>query len=161
MPRLRPMTAIYLIRGEQVLMLYRIGSRVVEPSWTGAAGGHMEQEEIADPKACVLRELREETGLTEDSLENLRLRYVTMRLKNGEIRENYYYFAVLKTGYEPHDSCEGRLQWHALKAVEDLPQPVTAKHVMRHYVEIGRFDARLYGGVTQADGMHFTAMEDF
>ncbi len=161
MPKLRPMTAIYLTRGDEVLMLYRVGSRVVAPSWTGSAGGHMEADEFKDPKACVLRELYEETGLTEDALEGLRLRYVTMRLKNGEIRENYYYFASLKDGFDPDVSNEGTLKWHALTDVKELPQPVTAKWMMRHYVEIGRYDDKLYGGATQENGVVFTEMEEF
>ena len=46
--KLRNMTAIYMIRGEEMLMLYRIGSRVVEPSWCGI-GGHLEESELNDP----------------------------------------------------------------------------------------------------------------
>ena len=30
--KLRNMTAIYITRGEEMLMLYRVGSRVVDPS---------------------------------------------------------------------------------------------------------------------------------
>ena len=84
--RLRNMTAIYLVDGEKILLLYRIGSRVVGNSYTGTAGGHFEKEELNDPRACVLRELREETGLTEEGIIGLTLRYACMRLKNGEIR---------------------------------------------------------------------------
>lgn len=39
------MTALYLLRGDQVLLLYRIGSTVIDDSYTGAAGGHMESAE--------------------------------------------------------------------------------------------------------------------
>lgn len=65
--KLRNMTAVYLFREGKLLMLYRVGSRVVAPSWCGV-GGHFEQAELNDPRACALRELREETGLTEESL---------------------------------------------------------------------------------------------
>lgn len=84
--KLRPMTAIYLTRGDKILLLYRIGSRVVGNSYTGAAGGHIEAAEYRDPKECVLRELHEETGLTRDALDGLALRYITQRRKDGEIR---------------------------------------------------------------------------
>ena len=158
---LRPMTAIYLTRGDNILLLYRIGSRVVGNSYTGAAGGHIEAEEYCDPRACVLRELQEETGLTEEALDGLRLRYITMRNKNGEIRQNYYFFAELKDGYDVKDSNEGRLEWHQIDALTDLPMPVTARHVVNHYLAVGRMTNLLYGGVTTENGSVFTELNDF
>lgn len=44
----------------------------------------------------MLRELEEELGITEKEMENLCLRYVTLRRSKGEIRQNYYFFADLK-----------------------------------------------------------------
>lgn len=158
---LRPMTAIYITRGEKILLLYRIGSRVVGNSYTGSAGGHIEAEEYRDPRACMLRELQEETGLTEDSLDGLALRYITMRRKDGEVRQNYYYFAELKDGASVNDSNEGRLEWHDMNALGELPMPVTARHVVEHYLTVGRYDDKLYGGVTTAEGPVFAAMTDF
>ena len=159
--RLRPMTAIYITSGEKILLLYRIGSRVVGNSYTGSAGGHIEAEEYRDPRACMLRELQEETGLTEDSLDGLALRYITMRRKDGEVRQNYYYFAELKDGASVNDSNEGRLEWHDMNALGDLPMPVTARHVVEHYLTVGCYDDKLYGGVTTAEGPVFAAMTDF
>ena len=159
--RLRPMTAIYITRGEKILLLYRIGSRVVGNSYTGAAGGHIEAEEYRDPRACMLRELQEETGLTDASLDGLALRYITMRRKDGEVRQNYYYFAELKDGASVNDSNEGRLEWHDMHSLSELPMPVTARHVMEHYVKVGRYDDKLYGGVTTAEGPVFAEMTDF
>ena len=78
--KLRNMTCIYLFRGERVLLLYRQGGRVVNNVWTGSAGGHFEEYELNDAKACVLRELREELGLGPENLDNLALRYVTCLL---------------------------------------------------------------------------------
>ena len=158
---LRPMTAIYLTRGEEILLLYRIGSRVVGNSYTGSAGGHVEADEFRDPRACVLRELQEETGLTAEALSGLRLRYITQRLKDGEIRQNYYYFAELKDGFEAKDSTEGRLEWHHVNALDGLPMPVTARHVVDHYVAEGRHTDVLYGGITTETGTVFTEMTDF
>ena len=159
--KLRPMTAIYLTRGDKILLLYRIGSRVVGNSYTGAAGGHIEAAEYRDPKECVLRELHEETGLTRDALDGLALRYITQRRKDGEIRQNYYYFAELKDGFDVNDSNEGRLEWHDMNVLADLPMPVTARHVVDHYLAVGRFDDKLYGGITTADGPVFAVMDDF
>ncbi len=161
MTTLRNMTAIYLTRSSRVLLLYRVGSRVVGNSYTGTAGGHFEQEELNDPRACVLRELREETGLTPDDMEGLRLRYVTMRFKNGEIRQNYYYFAELREGVEVRSSAEGRLQWFNWEETLDLPMPFTAKQMLRHYVATGRYTDALYGCISTEMDAQFTEMKDF
>lgn len=46
--RLRNMTSIYITREDRMLLLYRIGSRVVAPSWCGI-GGHFEEAELNNP----------------------------------------------------------------------------------------------------------------
>ena len=56
--KLRNMTSIYILREDCLLLLYRVGSRVVEPSWCGV-GGHFEPEELNRPDLCILRELEE------------------------------------------------------------------------------------------------------
>ena len=63
--KLRNMTAIYLFKGDKVLLLFKQGGRVVSNVWTGSAGGHFEENELNDARACVLRELKEELGLGE------------------------------------------------------------------------------------------------
>ena len=121
----------------------------------------MESDEYRDPKACVLREMKEEIGLTEDALDGLKLRYITMRNKNGEIRQNYYYFAEIKAGFDVSSSNEGRLEWHSLGSLDTLPMPVTARYVVDHYMKVGRYDDKLYGGLTTSDGPVFAVMDDF
>lgn len=159
--RLRNMTAVYISRGEEMLMLYRIGSRVVEPSWCGI-GGHFEESELNDPCACMLRELEEEIGLTAEALQNLQLRYVTLRLKKGEIRQNYYYFAELKPGTEVSlESDEGRVRWVPFEGLLERDMPLTAKQMLTHYMEEGRFTDRLYSGTTQEDHMVFAELKEF
>jgi len=85
---LRNMASIYISKGNKMLLLYRQGGRVVNDVWVGSAGGYFEEYELNDAKACVLRELKEELGITEKEIENLCLRYVTLRRSNGEIRQN-------------------------------------------------------------------------
>ncbi|MBQ7983496.1 MAG: NUDIX domain-containing protein [Clostridia bacterium] len=159
--KLRMMTALYLTNGERILLLYRIGSKIADHSYIGCAGGHFESHEYNDARACVLRELYEETGLSEDALENLTLRYVTLRLKNGEIRENYYFFAALKNPAQQLSSSEGTLRWVSLQEIDDLPMPVSAAYMLRHYRAQGRYDTHLYGGITEADGIRFAPMTEF
>ena len=77
--KLRSMTSLYITKGNKMLLLYRQGSRVVNDVWVGSAGGHFEEYELNDARACVLRELWEELGITDKEIENLKLRYVTLR----------------------------------------------------------------------------------
>lgn len=92
--QLRNMTSVYLRKGNRILLLYRQGGRVVSDVWVGSAGGHFEEFEINDARACVLREMQEELGLTENQIENLCLRYITLRRSKGEIRQNYYFLQI-------------------------------------------------------------------
>ena len=131
------MTSIYLLKDDKVLLLFRKGGRVVSDVWTGSAGGHFEEFELNDAKACVLREMNEELGLCEDNIRNLSLRYVTLRRTKGEIRQNYYFFAILNE--EVSDdlvSNEGELKWFSLKQLDELEMPYTARYVMNHYYSI-------------------------
>lgn len=161
--KLRNMAGLYLRHGNQLLLLYRIGSRVISDSYTASAGGHFEKEELSDAKACVIRELYEETGLTEQDIDNLSLRYVTIRLKNGELRQNYFFFADLINNMKEITSNEGNLKWFQMEELlKNLPDmPFTAQYVVKHYAEIGKDTDVIYAGVAMEDGVAFTEMEEF
>lgn len=159
--KLRNMTTIYLLRNEKVLLLYRQGGRVVNNVWTGSAGGHFEQHELNDAAACVLREMNEELGLVPEAIENLRLRYITLRSTRGEIRQNYYFFATLKASVpENLPSNEGITQWFPLDTIAQLEMPFTAQFVMSHYLQTGRLNDTLYVGVANADQVTFAPMPE-
>ncbi len=162
-PRLRNMTSLYLTNDKGVLCLFRIGSKIADHLYIGSAGGHFEKDELNDPLSCVLREAREELGLSADDLLELKMRYITMRLKNGEIRQNYYFFARLREN-RPLSSNEGILEWIPYEALPALNMPVSAKHMILHYARVGRFDENLYLSVTDTedfDGVSFTALREF
>jgi len=161
--KLRNMTSIYLRRGNKFLLLYRVGSRVIGNSYTGTAGGHMEEAELNNPRACVLRELYEETGLTEQDVENLTFRYITLRLKNGEVRQNYYFFADLADHVDAETliSNEGELRWFDSSEVENLNMPHSAKYMFLHYIKTGQYTDCLYGGITTENSVEFTELKEF
>lgn len=159
--KLRNMTSIYLRRGDRFLLLYRVGSKVIGNSYTGTAGGHFEFEELNDARACVLRELQEETGLAEQDIKGLSMRYITLRLKNGEVRQNYYFFAELADHVETVSSNEGELRWFATEDMEELEMPHTAKYMILHYLKTGQYTDCLYGGSTTENGVVFTELEEF
>ena len=161
--RLRNMTGVYLRREDNLLLLYRIGSKVVADSYTASAGGHFEKEELNDAKACVLRELYEETGLEEKDIDNLSLRYVTLRMKNGEIHQNYYFFADLINKDKTVTSNEGNPKWFKIEELsESLPEmPFTASYVVKHYAQIGQYTDLLYAGCATQSGVVFCEMSEF
>lgn len=158
--KLRNMTSVYLTGEQGILCLYRVGSRVVSNRYIGSAGGHFEKEELNDPRACVLREMQEELGLTEADVEGLKLRYITHRYMAGEIRQNYYYFAKLKTD-RPLKSTEGTLRWVKEEEFPDLYMPVSAKHMILHYCAEGKHNDTLYAGITEVNGTVFVPMREF
>lgn len=158
--KLRNMTSVYFTGDAGILCLYRIGSRVANHLYIGSAGGHFEKEELNDARTCVLREMAEELGISESDVEDLRLRYVTLRLKNGEIRQNYYFFGRLKTE-RPLTSTEGILQWIPYAEIPSLQMPASAKNMILHYLHTGRYDNQLYAGITTEAGTTFVPLREF
>lgn len=156
----RCMASVYLLKDDQILLLYRQGSRVVNNVWIGSAGGHMEPQEMDAPETCALRELHEELGLTEDDITPPVLRYITLRMTNGEIRENHYYFAHLKTSGEL-TSNEGQLRWFHLNELADLPMAYTARYMIDHWLEMGRHTECIYGGVADGERVVFTELYEY
>ena len=159
--KLRNMTTIYLFKDDKVLLLFRQGGQVVNDVWTGSAGGHFEEFELNNATACVLRELNEELKLSENDIDNLSLRYVTLRRTNGEIRQNYYFFANLKEHIVGGlHSNEGIVKWFSTGDINTLEMPYTAKYVMEHYCTIGRFSNKLYTGVANENGVEFIELPE-
>ena len=158
--KLRNMTSLYLTKGDSVLCLYRIGSRVANQMYIGSAGGHFDRDELNDAKKCVLREAYEELGIREEELVDLKMRYITLRLKNGEVRQNYYFFARLREDREL-TSTEGQLHWVNFDDIPALKMPSSAKHMILHYLQQGRFDDKIYAGVSEHWGTNFAPLGEF
>lgn len=161
MGRLRNMATVYLMYQDKVLLLYKENSRVVHNAWVGSAGGHFEECELNDARACVLRELEEELSLTESDIQDLSLKYVCQRYVNGEIRINYYYFATLQEYQEDIPSNEGITAWYPLEEVLELTMPYTAKSMLEHYLQTGRYTDRIYGGIAGDECFTFTEFKQF
>ena len=159
-PGLRNMTSLFFVRDEGLLCLYRIGSRVANRKYVGACGGHFEESELSSPEKCVLREMREELGLLPEDIAGLKLRYVTLRYMGHEIRQNYYFFARLK-GERALRSSEGELRFFTWEELKTVDMPVSARHMMDHYLEEGRFTDYLYAGATEPGGTRFARMRFF
>ena len=159
--KLRNMTSVYITYNDKVLLLYRQGSKVVNDKWIGSAGGHFEPQELNNAYACAMRELKEELGITEDMLTDIQLRYLTIYNKPEELRQNYYFFATLKTDDLTLESNEGQLQWFDIEEILTLDMPFTSKKVTEHWVKAGRYTDCFYGGVATDNDMVFLEMKEF
>ena len=159
-PGLRNMTSLFFVREEGLLCLYRIGSRVANRKYVGACGGHFGESELSSPENCVLREMGEELGLRPEEIEELTLRYVTLRYMGHEIRQNYYFFAKLKED-KTLRSTEGELRFFTWDELKHVDMPVSARHMMDHYLEVGRFTDCRYAGITEPNGSRFVELVHF
>lgn len=160
--KLRNMAGIYLLNNNRILLLYRQGSRVANNTWIASAGGHFEEKELNDAKACALREMKEELSVTEEMLSDISLRYITLRRTNGEIRQNYYFFANLKDEYVTGPvSDEGKLKWFDLSEISELQMPYSAKYMIDHYLATGRQNDKVYVGVAEGAGVVFTELAEY
>ena len=111
-------TLCYITRGDQVLMLHRVKKKndINKDKWIGV-GGKFEEGE--SPDECLLREAREETGLT---LTSWRCRGVVTFLSEGEDGEYMYLFTADGFEGELKECDEGDLQWISREFLGSLPQ---------------------------------------
>ncbi len=116
---MRNTTLCYVLRGNDVLMLHRVKKKndVNQDKWIGI-GGKFEGEE--SPEECLLREAREETGLT---LTQWRCRGIVTFLTNGPWEGEYMYLftADAFTG-ELKECDEGNLEWVSRDFLDKLPK---------------------------------------
>ena len=112
-------TLCYVLRDNDVLMLHRIKKKddVNQDKWIGI-GGKFEADET--PDECLLREAKEETGLT---LKNWRCRGVVTFLTNGPWDGEYMYlFTADDFEGELTDCNEGELRWVSREFLNELPK---------------------------------------
>ncbi len=110
-------TLCYIERDDSYLMLHRVKKErdVNRDKWVGV-GGHFERDE--SPEECLLREVREETGLT---LTSWRLRGIITFMT--DVWQTEYMFLYTAEGFEGAltDCDEGILEWVPKSRVYDLP----------------------------------------
>lgn len=110
-------TLCYILRGDEVLMLHRIKKKndINQGKWIGVGGKFKPGE---SPDECLLREAREETGLT---LTSWRCRGVVTFL--SDVGEGEYMYLFTADGFtgELITCDEGELQWVPREFLNTLP----------------------------------------
>ena len=111
-------TLCYLERGDAYLMLHRVKKEhdANRDKWIGI-GGKFEDKE--SPEDCLLRECREETGLT---LTDYRYRGLVTFVNTEWPTEYMHLFTATGWTGEPHVCDEGDLAW--IKKAELLTLPM-------------------------------------
>ena len=136
MIKLRNISAAFIFNGKDVLMLKTSPSKKLFPNLWTPVGGHIEADEFRDPLRACIREIYEETGIWEKELDNIALRYITVRRKDDEIRIQYIYFAETKVKTITN-SDEGELFWVNKSSLQALEMSFVNKSVIEHYFSIG------------------------
>lgn len=110
-------TLCYIVKDGKVLMLHRVKKKndINHDKWIGI-GGKFEPEEA--PEECILREAKEETGLT---LTSWRCRGVVTFLQEGGEGEYMYLFTADDFTGELVECDEGDLQWVSMDFLDALP----------------------------------------
>lgn len=110
-------TLCYIVKDGKVLMLHRVKKKndINHDKWIGI-GGKFEPEEA--PEECILREAKEETGLT---LTSWRCRGVVTFLQEGGEGEYMYLFTADDFTGELIECDEGDLQWVSTEFLDALP----------------------------------------
>ena len=110
-------TLCYLERGDQYLMLHRVKKKgdLNHDKWIGV-GDKFEEGE--SPEDCILRETREETGLT---LTAYRYRGLVTFVSDQAPTEYMHLFTATEWTGTPHPCDEGDLAWIGKRALRELP----------------------------------------
>lgn len=129
---LRLMSTALLFHEDNVLLMKKETSRLTDqPFWSGL-GGHIEAHEWNSPMKGCYREIYEESGITAADITDLRLRYILIRMKQDEIRQQFVYFGQTNsTQYVNSD--EGELYWKHLNDLEELHMSKIIKGMLEHY----------------------------
>jgi len=124
-------SVILLENAGYFLLLKRAASKSFAPGrWTGV-GGRVEAEEFNDLRASALRELGEETGLSEADVAGFTLRRVlALARPDGYLVVLVYFTGKLSARLTP-DCSEGTLSWVAPEQLAGLDVIETSRPVLQ------------------------------
>ncbi|MUK89290.1 NUDIX domain-containing protein [Ornithinibacillus sp. L9] len=146
--KLRQMAVAFLLNEEQeVLFLQKKPKDTFLGGLLVPIGGHIEGNEISQPKGACLREIEEETGLKRDYINDLTLRYVVLRAKeNKEIRIQFVFFGTVSKNFTLIESDEGSLKWVKFQEIANQNVSATTIEIVKHYKDFGESMENVYVG---------------
>ena len=140
--------AFLLNEDEEVLFLQKKQNNTFFAGFLVPIGGHMKANEINEPQKACFREIEEETGLKNDCVENLALRYIMLRIKdNQEIRIQYVFVGNVSKNSTLIESDEGSLSWIGYKDIlQNHKVSATTKEIIKHYDQVSKYNEKVYVG---------------
>jgi 8-oxo-dGTP diphosphatase len=138
--KMQRVTNCVLLKDDKILLLQK-----PRRNWWVAPGGKMEQGESV--KDSVVREFREETGVY---LKNPTVKGIfTFVIKEGnEVVSEWMMFTFLATEFDGTnvlESEEGKLSWHKLDVVNELPMAPGDHHIIDY---VAKGSGMIYGNFT-------------
>ena len=141
----RLLATAFLINGNRLLMMKRSSqAKLLSGRWA-PIGGHLEPDELNDPLAACLREIREETCLSGGDLAGLTLRYIVHRRREDEIRTQHVYFGCANEKRVGRTE-EAELCWVPLGQVGELDVSASTRFTLEHYTLLGSQTDCVYVG---------------
>ncbi len=122
--------AVFLFRDDHVLLLRRSEEKAFAPGlWTGI-GGRMEPQDMGNVERAALREIGEETGLSDEEVRDLKIRVVFTQPEGGNI--SIVIFCTGSTDRVNVGPCkEGDLEWIELSRTSELPMIENAARALK------------------------------
>ncbi|MEI4828392.1 NUDIX domain-containing protein [Bacillus sp. FJAT-53711] len=132
--KLRIMTTAYLFNEDEILLMQRSMDKKLAPGMWSGIGGHVEANEHENIKTSCLREIQEETGLTAEHILSFKLRYIILRQKDNELRQQYIYFGQTTTKHVG-ETREGKLHWIPRQCIFNREMTESNRFTLQHYLE--------------------------
>jgi len=122
--------------------------------WAGI-GGHLDLEDIKNPRAIdfietCYREVWEEAGIEKSDIRGLTLKYIGVRKVDNEIRMNYFYFGEIENEIPLPKCDEGDFFWVDKGEIINLPMSRTVKEAVKNWVK-NPADDNVYFIIVSAD----------
>ena len=155
----------FLVNNGHYLLIKRSPTREIAPNLWSCVGGFMDDKELNYPIETCLREITEETGITNEHIFNLNLKYIIIRQYRNTIRQNYIYFGETDIS-EFKNTEEGTLHWIKEEELLTLEYTKTYTEMLKHYLKNkNMLDGKIVIGVAGKYiyqlKMNWSIVEDF
>lgn len=154
----------FISNNGKLLMMNRNGRSKIATNLWAPVGGHIEDGEHNRPLDACKREIYEETGVQENEIANLELKYIVLRKRHNEIRIQYVYFGeTMKT--ELIECDEGSLHWINKDLISGLDVTFTTQEIWKKHLENSNLDNKIQVGVVDENNeipfMQWSGIEDW